>query len=55
MALWFEPPRAAEVVARLAAEVRAEVLAQGSVRLPDQATLEPVERLLADVRAPVPR
>ena len=51
IALWNEPPRASAVVARLAAEVRAEAEANGSVRLPDPATLEPAERLLAESRA----
>jgi hypothetical protein len=48
------PARAAEVVARLAAEVRAEAQARGAVLLPDPATLEPVERLLAEAPATVP-
>jgi hypothetical protein len=45
------PDLAVEVVARLAAEVRAEAEARGSVRLPDPTTLESVERLLVDARA----
>jgi hypothetical protein len=49
------PARAVEVTARLAAEVRAEAQARGSVRLPDPAALEPVDRLLAEARAALPR
>jgi hypothetical protein len=52
LALWAESPaRADEVVARLAAEVWAEVEVRGSVRLPDPAALEPVGRLLDEARA----
>jgi hypothetical protein len=45
------PDRAAEVVARLAAEVREEARTRGAVRLPDPATLEPVELVLARAKA----
>jgi hypothetical protein len=45
------PERADEVVARLEAEFLRERRAHGAVRLPDPATLEPVEDLLAQARA----
>jgi hypothetical protein len=43
--------RAAEAAARLEAEYCAERRARGAVRLPDPASLEPVERLLEQARA----
>jgi hypothetical protein len=51
VALHEEPERAAAAVARLEAEFVAELRAHGAIRLPDPATLEPVEELLAQARA----
>jgi hypothetical protein len=50
-ALREEPERAAAVVARLEAEFFAEWGASGAIRLPDPASLEPVEELLRQARA----
>jgi hypothetical protein len=51
VALQKEPERAAAAVARLEAEFFAELRAHGAIRLPDPATLEPVEELLQQARA----
>jgi hypothetical protein len=51
VALHQEPERAAAAVARLEAEFFAERRAHGAIRLPDPASLEPVEALLAQARA----
>jgi hypothetical protein len=51
VALHQEPERAAAVVARLEAKFFAELRAHGAIRLPDPATLEPVEELLQQARA----
>jgi hypothetical protein len=45
------PGQADEAVAHLEAEFFAELRAHGTVRLPDPASLEPVEALLAHARA----